>query len=177
LAYSTETFEIAVPNEKSELAVSLPAPSITRSLRLCNYERAASETRRVAPHAIARKLICKPRVPGGEADLISVQSDALSSQRIREQPMMELSMDSFYRGLLASLLTAGFAFSAPAQDRHPSPPIPHAASPAEAPTLTGKERLGRKWTDEQRIDNCNVPIDKRGTKSRPSTCARASTGS
>jgi hypothetical protein len=32
--------------------------------------------------------------------------------------------------------------------------------------LTGKERLGRKWMDEQRIDNCKVPIDKRGTKPR-----------
>jgi hypothetical protein len=40
--------------------------------------------------------------------------------------------------------------------------------------LTGKERLGRKWTDEQRIDNCNVPVDKRGTKPRPDTCERAS---
>jgi hypothetical protein len=92
--------------------------------------------------------------------------------------VMELSMDSFYRGLLASLLTVGFAFSASAQDRPPSPPIPHTASATEAPpTQTGKERLGRKWTDEQRIDNCNVPIDKRGTKPRPSTCARASAGS
>jgi hypothetical protein len=91
---------------------------------------------------------------------------------------MEPYMDSFYRGLLASLLTIGFAFSASAQDRQPGPPGPRAASPAEVlPSLTGKERLGRKWTDEQRIDNCNVPIDKRGTKSRPSTCARASTGS
>jgi hypothetical protein len=91
---------------------------------------------------------------------------------------MEPYMDSFYRALLASLLTIGFAFSASAQDRQPGPPGPHAASPAEVlSTLTGKERLGRKWTDEQRIDNCNVPIDKRGTKPRPSTCARASTGS
>jgi hypothetical protein len=84
----------------------------------------------------------------------------------------------FLRGLLASLLMIGFAFSASAQDRQPGPARPRAASPAEAPpTLTGKERLGGKWTDEQRIDNCNVPIDKRGTKPRPSTCARASTGS
>jgi len=37
-------------------------------------------------------------------------------------------------------------------------------------TLTGKERLGRKWKDEQRIDNCNVPLDKRGTRPRPSAC-------
>jgi hypothetical protein len=26
--------------------------------------------------------------------------------------------------------------------------------------------------DEQRIDNCNVPMDKRGTKPRPSTCSQ-----
>ena len=87
-------------------------------------------------------------------------------------------MSFFYRGLLASLLTIGFALSASAQDGQPGPPRPDAASPAEVPaTLTGKERLGTKWTDEQRIDNCNVPIDKRGTKPRPSTCARVSTGS
>jgi len=36
--------------------------------------------------------------------------------------------------------------------------------------LTGKERLGRKWMDEQRIDNCKVPIDKQGIKPRLDTC-------
>lgn len=36
--------------------------------------------------------------------------------------------------------------------------------------LTGKERLGPKWTDEQRIDNCHVPVDKRGGRWRPSAC-------
>lgn len=41
--------------------------------------------------------------------------------------------------------------------------------------LTGKERLGRKWSDEQRLDNCNVPIDKRGTRPRPSECVHAPT--
>jgi hypothetical protein len=46
---------------------------------------------------------------------------------------------------------------------------PHPARTAE--TLTGKERLGPKWTDEQRIDNCNVPADKRGTKPRPLLCS------
>ena len=47
------------------------------------------------------------------------------------------------------------------------------ASPAsrKADTLTGKERLGPKWTDEQRIDNCNVPVDKRGSKPRSSVCS------
>ncbi len=38
----------------------------------------------------------------------------------------------------------------------------------ESGTLTGKERLGRKWSDEQRLDNCNVPIEKRGSQPRPS---------
>jgi hypothetical protein len=38
-------------------------------------------------------------------------------------------------------------------------------------TLTGKERLGKKWMDDQRIDNCNVPPDKRGSRPRPGACA------
>jgi hypothetical protein len=47
-------------------------------------------------------------------------------------------------------------------------PVPPASRKADI--LTGKERLGPKWTDEQRIDNCNVPIDKRGAKARPAVC-------
>jgi hypothetical protein len=125
-------------------------------------------------HSPIRKL----QVSGGKADSISVQLNALYSQRRWRQPTMEPSMDSFYRILLASLLTVRFISSACAQDGQPGPQNPQAALPAELPPmLTGKERLGRKWTDEQRIDNCNVPIDKRGTKPRPSTCAAAQTGS
>ncbi|HXT80441.1 MAG TPA: hypothetical protein VN702_12805 [Acetobacteraceae bacterium] len=45
------------------------------------------------------------------------------------------------------------------------------ATPAPRKTLTGKERLGEKWTDEQRINNCKVPADKRGTTPRPAACA------
>jgi len=62
------------------------------------------------------------------------------------------------------------AQNAPALDR-PSP-----KSAIQQGTLTGKERLGRKWMDEQRIDSCNVPIDKRGYKPRPSACAHVPTG-
>jgi hypothetical protein len=87
-------------------------------------------------------------------------------------------MDSFFQGLSASLLIVGLVFSASAQDGQPGSPKPQAVSPTEMPpVLTGKERLGRKWTDEQRIDNCNVPIAKRGTKPRPDNCAVSSTGS
>jgi hypothetical protein len=38
------------------------------------------------------------------------------------------------------------------------------------PVQTGKERLGRKWSDEQRVDNCNVPLGLRGPKPRPNDC-------
>jgi hypothetical protein len=43
----------------------------------------------------------------------------------------------------------------------------------ESKVLTGKERLGNKSMDEQRVDNCKVPIDRRGTKPRPDTCSHA----
>ena len=48
------------------------------------------------------------------------------------------------------------------------------APEAEKPptVLTGKERLGKKWMDEQRIDNCKVPIDQQGTRPRPDTCSQ-----
>ena len=51
-----------------------------------------------------------------------------------------------------------------------------AASPQRGgPVRTGKERLGDKWNDEQRVDNCKVPPDKRGPKPRPNGCAEAVT--
>jgi hypothetical protein len=47
-----------------------------------------------------------------------------------------------------------------------------------APTRTGKERLGGKASDEQRVDNCKVPPDRRGATPRPDACREdASTGS
>jgi hypothetical protein len=38
--------------------------------------------------------------------------------------------------------------------------------------LTLKERLSDKASDEQRIDNCRVPMERRGTRPRPG-CADA----
>jgi hypothetical protein len=78
-------------------------------------------------------------------------------------------MASFHARLLMSLLAIGFAMSANGQGLPRPAALPQISAEAPA-TLTGKERLGRKWTDEQRIDNCNVPIDKRGPKPRPSAC-------
>ena len=40
------------------------------------------------------------------------------------------------------------------------------------PTRTGKERLGGKASDEQRVDNCKVPPDLRGPTPRPDNCGR-----
>jgi hypothetical protein len=81
-------------------------------------------------------------------------------------------MEPWYRPSLVSLLAICLALPAYAQNQPPHRPTPDAAAfPLNTPAaLTGKERLGKKWMDEQRIDNCRVPIDKRGTKPRPSTC-------
>ena len=78
-------------------------------------------------------------------------------------------MEFLYRRAVSTLVFIAFAFSALAQDRT-SGPTSHIFAGTDRPTLTGKERLGPKWTDEQRIDNCHVPIDKRGDNPRPSSC-------
>jgi hypothetical protein len=76
-------------------------------------------------------------------------------------------MRSTRSGALGAFFALCLALPANAQDSV-GQSAPNPANPAA--TLTGKERLGRKWTDEQRIDNCNVPVDKRGTKPRPIFC-------
>jgi hypothetical protein len=38
------------------------------------------------------------------------------------------------------------------------------------PVRTGKERLGGKASDPQRVDNCKVPLDQRGSTPRPDDC-------
>jgi hypothetical protein len=50
------------------------------------------------------------------------------------------------------------------------------AAPNAIDSLTGKERLGRKWMDEQRIDNCKVPTDRQGAKPRSSACPHVPMG-
>jgi hypothetical protein len=84
-------------------------------------------------------------------------------------------MGPLYMTLLGSLLSIGFALSASAQGMRLDRVTPAAAAGMPS-TLTGKERLGKKWMDEQRIDNCNVPADKRGARPRPSTCPHVPTG-
>jgi hypothetical protein len=90
----------------------------------------------------------------------------------------EVAMASLFGPSFVTLLAIGLAQSASAQVRPADQPASSAATlPWNAPgVLTGKERLGRKWMDEQRIDNCKVPIDKRGEMPRPNACAHGPTG-
>ena len=37
---------------------------------------------------------------------------------------------------------------------------------------TGKERLGDKASDNQRVNDCRVPPEKRGPSKRPTECAQ-----
>jgi hypothetical protein len=59
---------------------------------------------------------------------------------------------------------AALAAAAPGEERRDPPP----SQQQEAETL--KERLSDKASDEQRVDNCNVPPEKRGKKQRPDGC-------
>lgn len=45
------------------------------------------------------------------------------------------------------------------------------APPAVRANETLKERLSDKASDEQRVNNCRVPPERRGTKQRPVDCA------
>ena len=79
-------------------------------------------------------------------------------------------MRSTCSGTLSAFFAICLALPANAQDSAGQP----APNPT-GPTMTGKERLSTKWMDEQRVDNCKVPIDKRGTKPRPDVCPNAPT--
>jgi hypothetical protein len=55
----------------------------------------------------------------------------------------EVVMRALYGGLLGTLLVVGLTSATPAQDTRPNQVAPIGTSPS----LTGKERLGRKWMD------------------------------
>ncbi|MFE0759046.1 hypothetical protein ACFW16_34120 [Inquilinus sp. NPDC058860] len=63
-----------------------------------------------------------------------------------------------------SVLAAGLALALGAAGPQGAP------APTGDPVRTGKERLGDKASDEQRVDNCKVPPDRRGPKPRPNGC-------
>jgi hypothetical protein len=80
------------------------------------------------------------------------------------------------RFMLRQAIAPAFAIVVAASTSVFAQPLADDRAPATPTVLTGKERLGRKWMDEQRIDNCKVPIDKRGLKLRPDICLHGPTG-
>lgn len=72
------------------------------------------------------------------------------------------------RAVLIAAAVASFCVASLAQEATTTTP----SAPAANPTKTGKERLVDKASDEQRVDNCGVPPEKRGTKPRPDSCDR-----
>jgi len=81
---------------------------------------------------------------------------------------------SLGRGLLGRALRFLFVFVfaavSPSLAQQPAAATNSPTGPSEPLTL--KERLGAKWTDEQRIDNCKVPLDRRGPVPRPDCAPR-----
>jgi hypothetical protein len=81
-----------------------------------------------------------------------------------------------WSGVIAASILAASAFAAaPLAAGDPAPTVaPTAAQlptePIPAPVKTGKERLSSKASDEQRVDNCKVPQQLRGTTVRSDTC-------
>ena len=122
-------------------------------------------------HSIQR---VRRRFHTAKVNLAIVLSSAFVFAWRQAQRFMRPSMRPLYRQSLVFWLTFYPILPASSQDIPLDPPASSAAILpfySNLPTpLTGKERLGRKWMDEQRIDNCNVPVDKRGAKPRPSTC-------
>jgi len=70
----------------------------------------------------------------------------------------------------AALMVSAAAFGhAQGNDKPPVQAAAEAPTSAEGETL--KERLSDKASDEQRVDNCKVPLDRRGEKPRPGRCS------
>ena len=68
-------------------------------------------------------------------------------------------------GVLAIWISA----SAMAADAQLQPKV---LADATAPAATAKERLGDKASDNQRVNDCKVPPEKRGPVKRPTECAQ-----
>ena len=81
-------------------------------------------------------------------------------------------MNAFVRAaLLASAIALPAAAAEPARPAHPHQHRHHQA-PVPQVSKTGKERLSGKHSDEQRVNDCNVPPERR-TRPRPAACRDA----
>ena len=74
--------------------------------------------------------------------------------------------------LVVAIVAASASASASAQQPGVIATQPrHSPDAVQEPPKTPKERLGDKASDDQRVDNCKVPADRRGPKPRPDACA------
>ena len=73
-----------------------------------------------------------------------------------------------YKNALVVVVGMIIAFEASSARAQDAAPAPQAVTTMRPQTL--KERLGDKASDEQRVDNCKVPPERRGSKTRPDGC-------
>jgi type IV secretory pathway TrbL component len=66
----------------------------------------------------------------------------------------------------------GVWIAASAMPAAAQPPRGSAMAAATIAAATGKERLGDKASDNQRVNDCRVPPEKRGPIRRPTECAQ-----
>lgn len=74
-------------------------------------------------------------------------------------------------GLLLGCASMAAPAAVAAEPERPAPALATAAAPPSPPATarTGKERMGGKAMDEQRLDDCKVPPERR-TRPRPTAC-------
>ena len=77
--------------------------------------------------------------------------------RVGEDRAGSNSMRRALRYILIAVLALGLAGASVVAHAQPAAGARGDARGPSGAVRTGKERLGNKWSDEQRIDNCKVP--------------------
>jgi DNA-binding transcriptional regulator PaaX len=72
------------------------------------------------------------------------------------------------RNLVTTIIVAVYLQASQTDPVFPQEIVPNQIG---AQPRTAKERLGSKAADEQRVDNCKVPLELRGSTPRPDNCA------
>jgi len=89
-----------------------------------------------------------------------------AAARLMERRTVTWAMSRALAGAAATVLAAnaGPGFAGGGSGESPE------AEDVRTSTRTAKERLRSKAADEQRVDNCKVPLELRGPKPRPDDC-------
>jgi CO/xanthine dehydrogenase Mo-binding subunit len=102
---------------------------------------------------------------GGKA-----QDDPHPSAWRRNRPTFIKSILMYGTSILGSVLLALALSLTPADGQVRAVDRSSSAAQERAPTETLKERLNDKASDEQRVNNCKVPKERRDAKPRPEDC-------